>query len=97
MRMEKHEYMKKIEAQLTEYNAKLAELRDRVLQVQTDIRREYLNQVKILEGKRGNLRETYGQFKEAGVSAWEDTKEGTEKALADFKEAFDKAINRFKF
>lgn len=95
--MEKHEYLEKIEAQLTEYNAKLAEMRDKVLQVQTDMRREYINQVKILEGKRDKLRETFGQLKEASVSAWEDTKEGTERAFADLAEAFDKAMNRFKF
>lgn len=95
--MEKRKYMEKIEAQLIEYNAKLAELRGKVLQARTDMRREYLSQVKMLESKRDELRKTYGQFKEVGANAWEDAKEGTEKALVDFKAAFDKAINRFKF
>ncbi len=95
--MEKREYMEKIEAQLTEYNAKLAELRGKVLQAQTDMRREYLSQVKMLEGKRDELRKTYGQLKEVSANAWEDAKEGTEKTLADFKVVFDKVINRFKF
>ena len=95
--MEKHEYMETMEKQLAEYNAKLAQLRTKALKVQTDMRREYLSQIKILESKRDKLRETYGQLKEAGVSAWEEAKDVTETAFVDFKEAFDKAINRFKF
>jgi hypothetical protein len=95
--MEKQEYMKTMEVQLSEYNAKLAQLRTKALKVQTDMRREYLSQIKILESKRDKLRQTYGQLKEAGAGAWDDAKEGTERAFVDFKEAFDQAINRFKF
>ncbi len=80
--MERHEYMEKMDAQLIQYNAKLAELRTKALQVQTDMRREYLSQIKILESKRNKLRETYGQLKEASAGAWEDAKEGTEKAFS---------------
>lgn len=95
--MEKHEYLEKMEVQLTQYNTKLEELRNKALHVQTDMRREYLSQIKLLATKRDQLREAYGQLKEASTGAWEDTKTGTEKVFADFKEAFDKAIDRFKF
>lgn len=95
--MEKREYMEKIDEMLTEYNAKLAQMRAKAIQVQTDMRREYLGQVKMLESKRDELRGTYGQLKEAGVGAWEDAKEGIETAMADFKEAFEKVKNRFMF
>jgi len=95
--VERHEYMEKIKNQLTEYNAKLSQLRSAALQAQTDMRREYLSQVKILESKRDKLREMYGHLKETSASTWEDAKEATEKAFTDFKEAFDKVIKHFKF
>jgi len=94
--MEKQEYLQKMEIRLTEYNAKLAELRAQVFGIQSEMRREYLGQIRGLESKRDKLRELYGQLKETSVCGWEDAKDGTEKAFIDFKEAFDKAINLFE-
>ncbi|MDR3560947.1 MAG: hypothetical protein P4N59_05855 [Negativicutes bacterium] len=95
--MEKKEYMDKMEERLAQYNVKLAQMRAKALQVQTDMRREYIGQVKMLESKRDSLRETFGQLKEASTSAWEDAKDGTEKAFLDLKDTFDKIKNRFMF
>jgi hypothetical protein len=95
--MKKAAYMAEMEERLTQYSAQLAQMRTKGLQVQTDMQGQYLSRVKLLEDQRDKLKATYGQLKEAGVGAWEDVKDGTEKAFADFKAAFDKAKNRFMF
>ena len=89
-------YMEKIDANLTQYNAKLAQLRGKAAEVQVDMKLEYLDQVESLEKKRDKFMEEYGQLKTASEHGWEDVKEGTEKAWKDLEEAFDKAIARFK-
>jgi len=68
----------------TQYTAKLGELRGKVFQVQTDTRKEYLSQSKILESKRDKIREIYGHFREASVSVWKDAKKGLKKFLRGF-------------
>lgn len=95
--MEKRKlYMDKIDANLTQYNAKLLEMRGKAAEVQADMKLEYLSQVENLEKKRDELKEKHDQLKKAGESAWEDVKTGTENAWNELKSSVDKATNRFK-
>ena len=89
-------YMAKIEANLTQYNARLSEMRGNAAEVQTDIKLEYLSQVENLEKKRDEFKEKYDQLKKANEHAWEDIKTGTEKTWNELKDSVDKAANRFK-
>lgn len=95
--MEKHEYMKKVEDRLAQYDVQLANMRTKGIRVGDGMRREYLSQIKMLEEKRDKLVETYGQLKEGRVSAWEELQDRTEKAYEDFKAAFNKMKNRVMF
>ncbi len=95
--MEKDEYMKKIEDRLAQYNVQLANMRTKGIRVGNGMRREYLSEIKMLEEKRDKLEKTYGQLKEGRMSAWEELKDGTEKAFAEFRTAFDKVKKRFMF
>lgn len=95
--MEKHEYMKKVEDRLAQYDVQLTNIRTKGIRVGNGMRREYLGQINVLEKKRDKLVATYGQLKAGRVSAWEELQGGTEKCFVDFKEAFDKIKNRFMF
>ncbi|SPF53242.1 conserved hypothetical protein [Candidatus Desulfosporosinus infrequens] len=89
-------YMKKLEDNLTEYNARLVLMKAKVTEVQDDMKAEYLSQVKNLETKRDDFVAKYGQLKESSEHAWEDVKVGTEKKWSELKESIDKAVSRFK-
>ena len=89
-------YMKKLEDNLTEYNARLVLMKAKVTEVQDDMKAEYLAQVKNLETKRADFAAKYGQLKESSEHAWEDVKVGTEKKWSELKESIDKAVSRFK-
>lgn len=89
--------MEKIEARLVDCNAKPVGPRDKALQVQAGMRREYLSQVKRLENNRDSLRETYKHLRDAGLGTWRKVKQSAERALADFIDAFDKDNDHFKF
>jgi uncharacterized coiled-coil DUF342 family protein len=96
-KMEKDEYVKKMEERLAQYDVQLANMRTKGIRVGNGMRREYLSQIKMLEEERDKLFKICGQLKEGRVSAWEELKDGMEKAFADFKAAFDKVKNRFMF
>jgi hypothetical protein len=95
--MEKrNEYIKKLEQNLNEYNAKIAEMKTKVAGVKADVKAEYLAQVEGLEKKRDVFVVKYGQLKDANEHAWDDVKAGTEKAWNDLEHSFGKAASRFK-
>jgi chromosome segregation ATPase len=89
-------YLEKIEASIAQYNAKLADLKTKVAEVQSDLKSEYLSQVDNLEKKRDEFVVKYGQLKDTSGHAWEDVKEGTEKAWAELEDSIEKAVSRFK-
>jgi Skp family chaperone for outer membrane proteins len=78
--------MEKIEANLTQYNARLLDLRGKAAEVQADMKLEYLSQVENLEKKRDELKDKHNQLQRASEHAWEDVKAGTEKAWNELKD-----------
>lgn len=95
--MEKRElYLKKISAQIKQYNAKLAVMRGKASEVNVDMKLEYLKQVEKLEGTRDGFKEKYEQLSKASESSWEDMKEGTENAWNELKESITKVKKHFK-
>ncbi len=95
--MEKRDlYLEKINAQVEQYGAKLAEMRGKAAEANADIKLEYLNQVEKLEDKRDGLKAKYEELKKSSENSWENMKDGTENAWNEFKEAVAKATERFK-
>ena len=95
--MEKRDlYIKKISAQIDQYNAKLAGMHGKASEVNADMKLEYLKQVEKLEGKRDGLKKKYEQLSKASESSWKDMKEGTENAWNELKESVAKVIDNFK-
>ena len=89
-------YMKKLEENLAEYNAKLVSMKAKVTEVQGDMKDEYLNQIKHLETRRDELAAKYRQLKDSTEQAWDDVKVGTEKTWHELKASVEKVISRFK-
>ncbi|MDR3599334.1 MAG: hypothetical protein P4L49_02435 [Desulfosporosinus sp.] len=89
-------YLNKLHENLTEYNAKLVEMKAKVAGVGADMKAEYLAQVENLERKRDDLVVKYGQLKESSEHAWDDVKVGTEKTWSELKDSIEKAVARFK-
>ncbi len=84
-------YMKKTDAKLTQYNAKLAKMKSKTAEIQADMTVEYLDQVENLEKKRDEFMKKQSQLKTASEHGWEDIKTGIEEAWTELEDAFDKA------
>jgi chromosome segregation ATPase len=92
----KEAYQKKLEAQLSEWDAKLDVLSARAQKATADARIAYENELESLKAKRAAARETLEELGRRSGTAWEDMKDGVEKAWADMGKAIDKIAARFK-
>lgn len=89
-------YMEKIDANLAQYNAKLALMKARVAEVHADMKIEYISQLDALETKRDDFLVKYEKLKATNGQAWLDIKTGTEKAWNEMEGSIEKAVSRFK-
>ena len=93
---ERNEYMLKLEKNLTEYNAKLEEMKAKAAKIKDDMKADYLSRVESLEKERDDLAVKYSQLKESSGQAWDDIKIGTQKTWSALEEALEKAVSRYK-
>lgn len=90
--MEKHSlFPDRIDVNFIQYNAKLAQLKYQVTEIEAEMKEEYLDQVRNLEKKCDELMKSHAQFKTTCGQGVEAIKDGTAKAWNDLEEAFDKA------
>lgn len=89
-------YMNNVGENLAEYNAKLAAMKARIAEVQSDMKIEYLSHVDHLGDKRDDLMSKYRQLQETRGCRWYDIKAGTEKVWDDLEESIAKAAFRFR-
>ncbi|HZK54274.1 MAG TPA: hypothetical protein VFC84_08790 [Desulfosporosinus sp.] len=75
--------MKKHEEDLTEYNISLIEMKARVVEIQEDMKEEYLSQVENLDNMRNMFAKKYGKLKNSRGDAWEDLKAAAEDAWSE--------------
>jgi DNA phosphorothioation-dependent restriction protein DptG len=95
--MEKCElYLEKMNAQIEQYSAKIAGIQSKAAEVHVDMKLEYLNKVKKIEGKRDGLKKKYEKLSKASEGSRIDIKEGTQNAWNEIKESFDKTKKEFK-
>jgi hypothetical protein len=89
-------YEKKYEAQLKEWNAKIALLKAKADRSKAEAKIEHYRIIDTLARKRAEAETKLQELKAAGDEAWEDLKDGAEKAWAEVKAAFDSAASKFK-
>ena len=88
-------YVAKIKAQIDQWNAEINKYQAQARQAGADVRIEYEEQIANLKGRRDALEERLAALQQAGEGAWEELKEGAEKALISLKEALASARSRF--
>ena len=93
---QRNEYIKKLEENITVYNKKIADMKEKSAEVKADMKTEYLAQVDSIEKKRDAFVAKCAQLKESNEHAWDDVKAGTEKAWNELEQSFGRASSRFK-
>ncbi|MFC3285976.1 coiled coil domain-containing protein [Litchfieldella rifensis] len=89
-------YEQKLQAKLDEWQAEVDKLKARAQGAQADARIEYQEEIDRLESYRDEARQKLAELREASDDAWEDLKDGAERAWDSASEAFKSARSRFK-
>ena len=93
---EKQAYLKKLGAQLAEWNAELDMLKADTQKANSEANVEYERKIEELREKSGEALKTLTKIQEASDDSWEELKEGAEDTWNSFKEAFIKAKSEFE-
>jgi chromosome segregation ATPase len=91
---ERDAYIKKLEAQLQEWDAEIDKLQAKAKKSQADAQIAYEKQLKELRVQRHEAAEKMDELRRAGEGAWEDMRAGMEKAWARVHDAFTKTLKR---
>jgi len=89
-------YKARIDAQLKEWSAKIAELKVKAERAEADLKAGYLKEVEGLKVKKEALQLKLEELKKTGDEAWETLKAGMEHAASDLKTAINNAAEKFK-
>ena len=92
----KEAYQKKLQAQLNEWDAKLDLLSAKAQKVAADARINYEDELVALRSKRAAAHRTLAELGTRGENAWEDMKDGVDKAWDAMSQALDRVAARFK-
>lgn len=93
---EKDAYLKKLEAQLEEWDAAIDRLRAKAKGAQADAQLAYEKQLNELRAKRKQAVDRMEELRHASEGAWQDMKAGVEGAWSSFHDALNKARARFR-
>jgi predicted nucleic acid-binding Zn-ribbon protein len=91
------DYVRKMHAKLDEWNSDLDRLMAKADLVKVQARAEYQKQIQDLRLKCDDAGKKLEEVKRAREDAWEDLKDGLERASKALGEAFESAKSRFKY
>ena len=92
----KEAYQKKFEAQLKVWDTKFDQLNAKAKVASADARIKYENELESLRSKRAAVHKTLAELGKRGESAWDDVKDGAEKAWEEMNKAMEKVAAHFK-
>jgi DNA anti-recombination protein RmuC len=92
----KEAYQRKVEAKLEEWDAQLDQLTAKVQQAKTDARSKLQGEIDSLKTQRTAMQDKLDELRNSSAAAWEDLKDGVEKAWGDISEALGKVVTHFK-
>lgn len=92
----KKEFQKTLEAQLHEWDIKLADLKSKAETVSADIRKDYEKQIEILIEKRGLVEQRVLELRSLTEEVWGELKEGTEKAWDEIHKTLEQIAAKLK-
>jgi hypothetical protein len=88
-------YQEKMEAQLAELRAHLEVLKAKANVAAADAKIEMTELIEALKPKLEAAQQKIKELKAASGPAWDKLKEGSEKAMADLKKAWESAKSKF--
>lgn len=91
----KDAYEQKFEAQLAEWEAEIDKLKAKAAGATADARIKYHKEIEALESDRDSMRKRYDEFRETSSDAWEDLKNGFERAGDSLSASIKSAFSRF--
>lgn len=89
-------FVRKLEAQLKEWSAKLDELRRRAEKAAASRQGETAKQIEALQERRDAIARRLQELRTAGEHAWEELRAGAEKAWEEMATALDSAVARVR-
>lgn len=89
-------YEEKIDAQIKEWNAQIDLLKAKADKAKAEAKIDFYKTIDALQHKQEEARTKLKELKTAGDEAWEDVKNGVEKAWAEIRIAYKEAASRFK-
>ncbi|HET6845793.1 MAG TPA: hypothetical protein VFH29_03105 [Anaerolineales bacterium] len=92
----KEAYRQKLEAQLKEWDAKLAQLSAKAQKATAEARIKYENELESLKGRQVAAHRAFAELGQRSENAWEDMKDGVEKIWDEMNKAIEGAAARFK-
>lgn len=92
----KDEFKARIDAQLKEWSARIAELKFKADVAEASVKAEYQKQVEALSLKKEETQAKLEELKKTSDEAWETIKVGVEHAAQDLKTAINNAMSKFK-
>jgi len=92
----REEYQGKMESQLSEWGAELDKLATRADKAKADTKQGYHDQMEALRSKHALMHAKLQELKTSSDDAWGDLKEGLDHSWDQVKDAYTKAIARFK-
>ena len=96
MKNKRKAYEEKLDAQLKEWNAKIALFKAKAENAKADAKIGYYKAIDALEHKQNEARTKLHELKTAGDEAWESVKAGAEKVWAEVQTAYHDAASKFK-
>ena len=91
----KEAYQKKLEAQLGEWDAKLDLLSAKARNAKADARISYESELASLKTRQVAARQKLEELGKRGEGAWDDMKDGAEKAWDEMGKAIERLASRF--
>ncbi len=92
----KEAYQQKLEAQIKEWDVKLEQLRAKAQMASAELRIQYENELEDLARRRKSMQKMFEESGHHSEAAWQDVKDGAEKARLEMARAMDKFSNFFK-
>jgi multidrug resistance efflux pump len=92
----KEAYIEKFNARIKALQADLDKLDAKARQSEADVKIKYQNEIEVLNKKKVEAQTKIDELKNISGGAWQDLKEGADKALTDLKTSWQSAMNKFK-
>lgn len=89
------QYVKKMKAQLDEWNAEIEKLQAKAEKAEANARIEYDSQLRDLRKMRNDAQSKLSELQKAGDEAWDRLKEGFEGSWQSFQTAVNDARDAF--